>query len=221
MKRSENAPEHTDGSTPTTGTSRSLLDRIRADEPSAWEQLVALYAPLVYHWCRRFSLQEADLADIVQEVFKAVAGHIAAFRKEKPADTFRGWLRTITRNKAHDFLRQRAQEPAGAGGTDAQQRLAQVAEAEPRDESTPERQVQGGFYHRVLELIRQEFEERTWQAFWKTAIEERAARDVAAELSMTSGAVRVAKCRVLQRLRQELRDLGEDGGAELERAHQY
>jgi RNA polymerase sigma-70 factor (ECF subfamily) len=59
----------------------------------------------------------------------------------------------------------------------------------------------------VLDLIRPEFAERTWQAFWRTAIEGGSAPEVAAELSMSAGAVRVAKSRVLQRLREELGDL--------------
>jgi RNA polymerase sigma-70 factor (ECF subfamily) len=56
-------------------------------------------------------------------------------------------------------------------------------------------------------MIRSEFEERTWQAFWRTAVDGLTAADVGAELHMKSGAVRVAKCRVLQRLREELGDI--------------
>jgi RNA polymerase sigma-70 factor (ECF subfamily) len=55
-------------------------------------------------------------------------------------------------------------------------------------------------------LIRNEFEERSWQAFWRMAVGGRTANDVAAELSMSPGAVRVAKSRVLRRLREELGD---------------
>ena len=59
---------------------------------------------------------------------------------------------------------------------------------------------------RALALIRGEFEERTWGAFWRTAVEGRAAKDVGAELGLSAGAVRVAKSRVLHRLREELGD---------------
>ena len=55
-------------------------------------------------------------------------------------------------------------------------------------------------------MIRNEFEPRTWQAFWLTAVEGRAPKDVADELGMSGGAVRVAKSRVLHRLRAELGD---------------
>jgi RNA polymerase sigma-70 factor (ECF subfamily) len=191
-------------------TSRSLLERVKGNDAVAWERLVSLYAPLVFHWCRRWDLQEQDTADIFQEVFQAVATHIAGFRKTRRGDTFRGWLRTITRNKVHDYFRRRGREPGGAGGTDAQRRLAQLpAPPESEEDSQAEQVADRGLFHRALNLIRSEFEERTWQAFWRTAVDSQATRDVAAELAMSPGAVRVAKSRVLQRLREELGDLME------------
>jgi RNA polymerase sigma-70 factor (ECF subfamily) len=53
-------------------------------------------------------------------------------------------------------------------------------------------------------VIRGAIEWRTWQAFWLTAVEGRLPRDVALELGISPGAVRVAKSRVLKRLRDEL-----------------
>jgi RNA polymerase sigma-70 factor (ECF subfamily) len=184
------------------------LEGIREDAPGAWERLVGLYAPLVLQWCRHWDLQEQDQADILQEVFQAVIAHVNQFRKESPRDTFRGWLRTITHNKVCDHFRRLAREPAGEGGTDAQRRFSQLP-IPPEDEEIRSGQdaAERELFFRALELIRQEFEERTWQAFWCTAVEARAPQDVAADLSMTPGAVRVAKCRVLHRLREELGDL--------------
>jgi RNA polymerase sigma-70 factor, ECF subfamily len=197
------------GSSRSSGTSRSLLDRIRANEAAAWDRLVALYAPLVFHWCRRAGLQEEDSADVFQEVFQAVAAHIDGFRRDHPGDTFRGWLRTIARNKIHDHFRRCGREPAGAGGSDAQKRMAQVPAPLPLEEQDAEREAERRLFGRALESIRDEFEERTWQAFWLTAVDGGSAKDAAAELGMSPGAVRVAKSRVLQRLREELGDLAE------------
>jgi RNA polymerase sigma-70 factor (ECF subfamily) len=190
-----------------TATSSSLIDRVKADEAGAWDRLVSLYAPLVYHWCRRWSLREEDVADVFQEVFKALVVHIAGFRREREGDTFRGWLWRISRNKALDHFRKHGREAEGAGGSEAWMRLSQVPAppaAEPQDPA--EAEAMRRLFLRGLDLIRDEFEERTWQAFWHTAVEGRAPRVVALELSMTSGAVRVAKSRVLQRLREELGD---------------
>lgn len=189
-------------------TSRSLLADARLAVPEAWERLVRLYAPLVSWWCRRWGIGEQDVADLLQEVFLSVASRLDRFRKEQPQDTFRGWLFTITRNKVRDHLRRRAAEPAAQGGPDGVLDLLAKLEADP--ESGPPSSEDDGILNdllrRALDSIHGEFHERTWQAFWGVVVEGRAAADVAADLEMTPGAVRVAKSRVLLRLRRELGD---------------
>jgi RNA polymerase sigma-70 factor (ECF subfamily) len=170
-----------------------------------------------------------------------VAAHIGRFHLGRRGDTFRGWLRTITRNKIHDLYRRRRREPQGIGGSEAQRRMnlfsgrsdvldsgqgsgASVPGSGFEVQSSGE-PVQGSgesalgenacvdpaaertLFRRGLELIRRDFEDRTWQAFWRTAVDGRATADVAAELGMSPGGVRVAKSRVLQRLRSELGDI--------------
>jgi RNA polymerase sigma-70 factor (ECF subfamily) len=191
-----------------TSTSRSLLARVKADDARSWDRLISLYAPLAYRWCQRLGLPEQEIADVLQDVFHAVAAHIAGFRKEREGDTFRGWLRTITRNKVNDHFRRLGREPGGAGGTVAQLRLARVPDAAPpAEDDSSEGRADRGLFGRAIELIRAEFEDRTWRAFWLSAVEGRAPSEVAAELEMSPGAVRVAKSRVLRRLREELGEL--------------
>ena len=195
------------GPQPSTSTSRSLLERLKADDAAAWDRMVTLYSPLVCRWCRRWGLREQEIADVLQEVFQAVATHIAGFRKDRAGDTFRGWLRTIARNKVNDLFRRQVSEPEGGGGTEAQAWFAAVPESPPEGGSSSEDRSVRLLLGRVLDLIRNEFEDRTWQAFWKTAVDGRSAAEVAGELNTSAGAVRVAKSRVLRRLRQELGDL--------------
>lgn len=197
------------GGLPSSATSRSLLARVQADQPEAWERLVNLYAPLVLRWCRRSGLQDQDVADVFQQVFQAVVMYVSGFRKERAGDTFRGWLRRITQNKLRDHYRKLGREMQGVGGSSAQQRLAQLAQLPEQDgeEELPLADEEPGLFARALEAIRGEFEERTWNAFWKSAVDGRTPKDVGADLSMSPGAVRVAKSRVLHRLRTELGDL--------------
>jgi RNA polymerase sigma-70 factor, ECF subfamily len=199
--------EGDEGRSSSTRTQRSLLERARARDPAAWERMVALYAPLVLSWCRSWGLKPEDAADVFQEVFQAVAAHLKGFRRERSGDTFRGWLRTIARNKANDFFRRKQREPEGVGGSEGQAILAQVPEELSAAEEEASVEAENALLHRALEMIRSEFEHRTWQAFWQTAVEGRSATDVAADLSMSPGAVRVAKSRVLHRLRADLGEL--------------
>ncbi|MES2788224.1 MAG: sigma-70 family RNA polymerase sigma factor [Planctomycetota bacterium] len=189
-------------------TSLSLLFRLKANDATAWDRLVVLYAPLIHYWCRKLYLPDQDTADVFQEVFQAVAAKITTFRKERPGDTFRGWLRTITQNKVLDHFRRQGREPQAAGGTEANIRFMQVEALEDAEAQESEERAYQQLIQRALELIRSEFTPRTWQAFWRVAVDGQRAVDVAEELEMRPGAVRVAKSRVLQRLRQELGELG-------------
>ncbi len=181
--------------------------RVRANEAGAWERLVDLYAPLVYHWCRRCRLPAEDTADVFQEVFRAVTEHIGTFRRDRPGDSFRAWLRTITRSKVCDHLRRQAGQPQASGGTDAQRLLHEVPAPELDEEDAGEADLIARQVRRVLEAIRGEFEERTWRAFWEVQMEGRGTDEVGGELGMTPATVRKAKFRVLRRLREEMGEL--------------
>jgi RNA polymerase sigma-70 factor (ECF subfamily) len=195
-----------------------LLAALRDEEPAAWQRLVSLYAPLVYYWCRKMDLAEQDAADVFQEVFQAVARRIRSFHKDGADDTFRGWLCTITRNKVRDHLRRESRQPHAAGGTTAQLRLSQLAdlsegqvtESEAKEPADVEAGASlGPLFQRALERIAEHFEPRTWQAFWRVVVDGKTAQEVAQELSMQPGTVRVAKSRVLHRLRKELGELAD------------
>jgi RNA polymerase sigma-70 factor (ECF subfamily) len=188
-------------------TSRSLLAALNEEEPEAWDRLVSLYTPLVYQWLRKLGVAEQDMADVIQEVFGSVAANVHRFRRDRPGDTFRGWLRTITRNKVYDLYRRQGREPKPVGGTEAQIRFSQIPLLEPNEADQSESQASDHLLQRALEFIRGRFEERTWQAFWRVVIDGRTPKEVAEELSMRPGAVRVAKSRVLRRLRQEIGEL--------------
>jgi len=186
-------------------TSITLLERVKGKDAEAWERLCTVYGPLVYRWARKAGLQDQDAADISQEVFITVAEHMAGFHRDRPGDTFRGWLRVITRNKLGDHIRRRGVQPEAAGGTDAYRKFQNLPETpgEP-SEASDDSDDKPDVVHRVLAVIRDEFEEVTWQAFWRAAIEEDAAADIANDLGMTHHAVHQAKYRVLRRLRQEI-----------------
>jgi RNA polymerase sigma-70 factor (ECF subfamily) len=137
-------------------------------------------------------------------VFKAVATGLDGFRRDRPGDTFRGWLRGITRYKILDHIRRRAGDVEAQGGSEALKQLHQLAEQELPEDTEDDL---GGLYRRALELVRGEFEPRTWEAFWRSAVDGQSPAEIAAALGVTPAAVRKAKSRVLHRLRQEVGDL--------------
>jgi RNA polymerase sigma-70 factor (ECF subfamily) len=187
-------------------TPLSLLERARANDAVAWQQLVKLYHPLVLFWCQRGGLSGQDAEDLSQEVFAATALGLARFRRDQPGDTFRGWLRVITKNEILMHRRREARHPPPVGGSASLERLQEVSD--PLAGSEEEEHVEfSRVCRRVMEQVRGEFEDKTWQAFWLTVVEGRSPATLTGDLGMTAAAIRQAKSRVLRRLRKEVGEL--------------
>jgi RNA polymerase sigma-70 factor (ECF subfamily) len=186
-------------------TSTSVLRRAIARDPEAWERLVSLYSPLVTHWCRQAGIPDADVPDVSQEVLVAVSVSLPKYQADRQGTTFRAWVRGIARHKLQDYAQRRI-EPA-AGGSQARRQLEQVpAPADDLELSESPAELDG-VYRRALSQVRCEFEERTWEAFWRVVAEERSPAEIAAEMGISAAAVRQAKSRVLRRLKEELGEL--------------
>jgi RNA polymerase sigma-70 factor (ECF subfamily) len=186
-------------------TSSTLLRRAAAREPGAWERVVTLYSPLVRRWCRQAGIPDHDVQDVAQEVFAAVSSNLEKFQADRPGTTFRAWMRGIARHKLRHYFEERGEH--AVGGTDAQKRLEEVPAPSDELELSEGPADVAGVYHRALSLVRDQFEERTWKAFWRVAVEDRSPADVGAEMGITANAVRQAKSRVLRRLKEEMGDL--------------
>ena len=189
--------------------SSTLLDQIRRSARG----LAAAGQSL---WAGGLSLVPAngrgprDAADVVQEVFAAVAAGAGRFRRETLEQSFGAWLRTVTRSKVCDHFRRRRGLLDAEGGTDAQQRLLNLpALADESDSLSASLTPDSRFVHRALEVVRAEFEPRTWDAFWRVAVDGQSPAETAEAMRLSLAAVYQAKSRVLRRLRRELKDLSE------------
>jgi RNA polymerase sigma-70 factor, ECF subfamily len=187
-------------------TPLSLLEQMQANDPAAWGRLIGLYRPLVLYWCGRGGVRPPDAEDVAQEVFAAAAASMGGFRRDQPGDTFRGWLRGVARNCVLLHFRRNKGRPNAEGGSDAWNALKAVADPLTDSDAGEEAEV-GQIYRRALEQVRHEFEAKTWEAFWLTAVEGRSPAALADELAMSPAAIRQAKSRVLRRLKAELGDV--------------
>jgi RNA polymerase sigma-70 factor (ECF subfamily) len=186
-------------------TRASLLARLGDPEDrAAWRQFVELYGRLVYGFVRQRGLQDADAADLTQDVFLAVSRAMGRWTYDRHKGSFRGWLYGITRNKVAGFLQRRQSQPLGSGDTDAHLRLAEEPSPDVDSEAEWEREFQRQLFRLAAARIQDGFAPSTWMAFWRTAVEGMSGAAVAEELGISVGAVYVARSRVLARLTEQV-----------------
>jgi RNA polymerase sigma-70 factor (ECF subfamily) len=190
-------------------TSASLLVRIRdGRDQEAWRQFVRLYAPVVYGFARKRGLQDADAADVMQDVLRSVSGAAARLNYDPARGSFRGWLYTVARNKIFNFLDAgRTRLGRGSGDSGVREKLEAQPEPEWDLAASWDEEYERNLAAVAMRRVQGEVQEATWQAFWGTAVEGRSAREVGEALGMTAGAVYVARSRVLARIKDEVRQL--------------
>jgi RNA polymerase sigma-70 factor (ECF subfamily) len=186
----------------------SLVLRLQENDETAWQELVDLFAPLIFHWCNRLQLDASDSSDVMQEVFAAVSHSIANFRPQGDG-ALRGWLWKITQNKVRDFYRKNNLRAKAIGGSTALLNLNQIADAGvdlSHEEMTSETEAKR-LVSRALKLIENDFQVTTWTAFWRATIDGHDTVWISQDLGISPNSVRQAKSRVLRRLREQLGDV--------------
>jgi RNA polymerase sigma-70 factor (ECF subfamily) len=185
-------------------TPLSLLERLRhAPDAAAWQALVDLYTPLIQSWFRRQALPPADADDLTQDVLAVVVRELPHFQHNLRRGAFRRWLRTIVVNVGRNYWRGRGARPVAAGGSDAEKMLEQLEAPNGDLNRLWDEEHDRHVLRRLLELIEADFEPATWQAFRALVLDGRPAPEVAVALGISVNAARIAKSRVLSRLRQE------------------
>lgn len=195
-------------------TSHSLIDQLKTNDSTAWRRMYVHYEPLIKFWCRKANVPAQDVNDLVQDVFQTVAKSIEQFSR-RPTGSFRGWLRAITNSRVVDWRRRNRGKDRATGGSTAQSFFLAhpfdvSSDHELSDVEEAEQKLIDQMHRRALSIIRDRFQTKTWTAFWMVVVEGKTPKEVAEQLSISPATVRVAKSRVLHRLRAELGENGQE-----------
>jgi RNA polymerase sigma-70 factor (ECF subfamily) len=191
-------------------TQFSLLVRIRdSRDAEAWTEFVDIYAPLVYSLARKHGLQDADAADLTQEVLRLVACVAPQFTYDPRRGSFRGWLFTVARNQVRKWANARKRQVPGTGSLETQ-RLLEEQPARDDEVAAWDQEYQQRLVEWAAEKVRDQFRDATWQAFWRTALEGQEPRAVGEALGMSVGAVYIARSRVLARIKELIKQVQDD-----------
>lgn len=189
-------------------TNLSLIARVKdVRDAASWAEFLAIYQPVVFRMARRRGLQEADVQDVVQQVFLAISRAIDDWDSRVDRPPFRAWLVTIARNAITKSLVRRPRDFA-TGSSSIEDLLNDIPAADATaSELVIETRREIAKW--AAEQIRSEFSDGVWQSFYRTAVLGESIATVAAALNRSAGAIYVSRYRVIARLKEKVQEVSE------------
>jgi RNA polymerase sigma factor (sigma-70 family) len=184
-------------------TRKTLLERVKdPGDDRSWSEFVEIYAPLVFRFARGRGAADADAEDVSQEVMRVAARVMPRFDYDPGRGSFRAWLFTVSRRQLMRHFRRevrmgRVELPEG----DGEEGFRAAWDAEWRQH----------LLDRAVRRVKGQVGEGQWEAFWRTAVMEEDPAVVGRDLGMSREAVYMARSRISGRMREVLKDLGDDG----------
>ena len=87
---------------------QELVQRARAGDEAAFEEIVRRYSPRVFQICSRFFRRRALVEELAQEVFLKIFTELGSFEGR---GSFEGWLSRIATNRCLNELRSAKRRP--------------------------------------------------------------------------------------------------------------
>ncbi len=187
-------------------TSVTLLAKLREDptNQAVWQEFVRRYRPLIHGICLSWHLQPADAEDVTQAVLARLVHKMQDFRYD-PAQSFRGWLKTVTRRVLANELLKRPRERVGSDGV--VEEMLENVEARDGLVGAVEAAYDRELLDEALRRVRERVPTQQWDAFRLTALESMSGADASRALGMLVSTVYSSKSKVQKLVREEVQRL--------------
>ncbi|MCA9192116.1 MAG: sigma-70 family RNA polymerase sigma factor [Planctomycetales bacterium] len=190
-------------------TSESLILRVKDPaDGAAWSAFLAIYRPVVFRLARSRGLQDADADDLAQKVFASISRAVEGWEPAEGMPPFRAWLYRIARNEIVKAITRRKPDLA-TGASEVREQLNSIPQ--PEVDATCELIIESRLeaFRWAADEIRPEFTAATWSMFWESTVEQTSVKEVAKVHERTTGAVYIARYRVMQRLKEKLEEVSD------------
>jgi RNA polymerase sigma-70 factor (ECF subfamily) len=116
-----------------TESDRLLVQRVRANEPGAWDDLFKRYQGRLAAYVRRRLRDHAAVDDVVQNTFVGFLNSLPNYDDRRDLQT---WLFTIAAHKVTDQLRKTGRRPYATGSEADEEQLGRAADDRQRPASS-------------------------------------------------------------------------------------
>ncbi len=188
---------------------RDLIRAFRAGEAGALSGLIEKYRGPVFAYLLRLCRDRTAAEDLFQEVFLKVVRNLSSYRER---DRFSAWIFTLARNAVMDRFRsvsRRREDSLDAAAGDGRPLGDALPSPEPGPEAALEKAEESGAIQAAFERLSPEQRE----VFVLRHYSGLSFREIAGISGVPIGTVLARMSRALARMRRELGDRAENGGA--------
>jgi RNA polymerase sigma-70 factor (ECF subfamily) len=198
-------------------TRSSLLRRVKdTQDHKSWEEFNDIYGKLILGFAIKAGLTQDEAQEVVQETLIGAAKHLPEFRYDPKLCSFKSWLLNLSAWRVKDQLRKR-QAPGTPGGpahTDATDEPSRTGTIERvpdpagnQLEAIWDQEWRTTLLDAALARVKTQVGARQWQIFDLYALKQWPVGEVAKALGFSAGRVYIAKHRISQLLKKELKRL--------------
>lgn len=166
-----------------------------------WDRFHQLYDRIIRRMAAACRLGATDTDDLVQEVWMHVIQRMPDFRPSGDRYSFRGWLYTIVRHKAVDFIRRRQRHPV-VPFSDELRAWPQPGSTSFSPEAEYDRCSMIAFVESLVELVGATESDTNCRVLELRIIEGRSVEHTASECRLTPEQVRKRTYHLRRRLRE-------------------
>lgn len=196
----------------------SLWERVLEDDEGAWEKLLKVWTPCVYHYCHRKGIKGIDSDEVVQDVMIQIFRYRENFSRSEKGHRLKAWLLTIIHQRIADYYRKFAGKNEAVGGSDIAGFLANLPEGPLSIDDVDASQQcfePGLWMAKTLDVIKEEVTPQTWHIFRLNKLENLSAKEVGEKFDLTANTVRQRVFSVVSRIKREANGIFDESDANL------
>lgn len=187
-------------------TRHSLIVRLKDQQNDvAWTEFMSVYEPFLLRLVQKQGTPDRHAADVTQQLLLTIAKSVDRWHPDGKVASFRRWLGCVARHVVIKFMTRERKQIAGRGGSEFLVQLEDITDDSIDAEQARRYQEELIFW--AAELVRSEFREKSWRAFWETEIEGRSVAEVSLELGVSTGSVYMSRSRVFARIRNRIEEV--------------
>ena len=194
-------------------TRRSLLSRLKDwDDQESWKLFFDTYWKLIYGAAIRAGLTDAEAQDLVQETVLSVAKSMPDFKYDPAVGSFKNWLLLITRRRIADHLRKQYRQPPKQPRHERETARTATVERVPDEAAANiglfwDEEWEKNLLEVAVERVKRQVDPKQFQIFDSYVLKEWPVRDVTKTLGVSATQVYLAKHRISQLIKKELKKL--------------